>query len=208
MNIYTKNLSKRFNREWIFKDFTFKFSSPNTYAIVGPNGSGKSTLLQVLWGQMLPSQGNLSYEQDGKEVPLGEIFKHISIATPYMDLIDEFTLIEMVRFHFRFKTIRNNKTIEELLDIFELPKAKDKTIANFSSGMRQRLKLGLAFYSKADILFLDEPTTNLDKKSIDWYKHIREHLPNETMILIASNQEHEYPADAQKIEILSYKKGY
>jgi len=207
MNIYTKNLSKRFNREWIFKDFTVEFSSPNTYAIVGPNGSGKSTLLQVLWGQMLPSYGSLNYEQNGKDIPLDEIFKYISIATPYMDLIDEFTLIEMIKFHFRFKTIRNNKTIEELLDIFDLPKAKDKTIANFSSGMRQRLKLGLAFYSKADILFLDEPTTNLDKKSIDWYQHNREQLPKETLIFIASNQDHEYPTSAQKINILSHKNG-
>lgn len=208
MKINAKNLSKRFNRDWIFKDFTFQFSSPNTYALLGPNGSGKSTLLQVLWGQMLPSQGSVAYEIDGNEIPLTEIYKHISIATPYMDLIDEFTLSEMVKFHFRFKAIRNNKTIDELLEIFELRKAKDKTIANFSSGMRQRLKLGLAFYSQADILFLDEPTTNLDKKSIDWYQLNREQLPHETMVLIASNQEHEYPAHAQKIDILSLKKGY
>jgi len=208
MKIQAKNLSKRFNREWIFKDFTFEFSSPNTYAIIGPNGSGKSTLLQVLWGQMLPSQGSLSFQKEGKDIPLDEVFRYISIATPYMDLIDEFTLIEMIKFHFRFKSIRNNKTTEELLDVFELPKAKDKTLANFSSGMRQRLKLGLAFYSKADILFLDEPTTNLDKKSIDWYQHNRQQLPNDMLVFIASNQEHEYPGHAQKIDILSYKKGY
>ncbi|HNV30039.1 MAG TPA: ATP-binding cassette domain-containing protein, partial [Cyclobacteriaceae bacterium] len=48
MRIIVKNLSKRFNREWIFKDFSYQFTSPNTYALVGPNGSGKSTLLQIL----------------------------------------------------------------------------------------------------------------------------------------------------------------
>jgi ABC-type multidrug transport system ATPase subunit len=208
MKIITKNLSKRFNREWIFKELTFEFSSPTVYAIVGPNGSGKSTLLQVLWGQMLPSLGTVAYEKEGKEIPPDEIFKHLSIATPYMDLIDEFTLTEMINFHFKFKQPRNNKTVEELIEIFELPRAKDKAISNFSSGMRQRLKLGLALYSKADLLFLDEPTTNLDSKSIEWYTNHRNQLPPETLVFIASNQFHEYPADAHKIDILTYKKGY
>ncbi|MEQ1586356.1 MAG: ABC transporter ATP-binding protein [Cyclobacteriaceae bacterium] len=208
MRIIVKNLSKRFNREWIFKDLSYQFSSPNTYALIGPNGSGKSTLLQILWGQMLPSQGSISYEDDGRELPNDQVYKHISIATPYMDLIDEFTLIEMVRFHFKFKKTRNNLTIEELIDLIELPHAKDKMISNFSSGMKQRLKLGLAFYSQADALFLDEPTTNLDRKSVEWYQRHREQLPDKTLVLIASNQEHEYPANAQKVDILAYKKGY
>jgi ATPase subunit of ABC transporter with duplicated ATPase domains len=74
--------------------------------------------------------------------------------------------------------------------------------------MRQRLKLGLAFYSKCHALFLDEPTTNLDRKSIEWYSNQLEQVPNETLIFIASNQEHEYPMKAQKIDILGYRKGY
>jgi len=208
MRITVKNLSKRFNREWIFKDLNYQFSSPDTYAIIGPNGSGKSTLLQVLWGQMLPSQGKVGYENKGQDVPNDEAFKHLSIATPYMDLIDEFTLAEMIKFHFNFKKVRNNRTVDELINLFELTKARDKQISNFSSGMRQRLKLGLAFYSQADALFLDEPTTNLDRKSVDWYQQHREQLPEETLVIIASNQEHEYPANARKIDILAYKKGY
>jgi ABC-type multidrug transport system ATPase subunit len=208
MRITAKNLSKRFNREWIFKDLNYQFNSPGTFAIVGPNGSGKSTLLQVLWGQMVPSAGTISYELSDQEINQPDFFNHISIATPYMDLIDEFTLLEMVKFHFSFKEIRDNKSIEEVIELLELSHARDKVISNFSSGMRQRLKLGLAFYSKCHALFLDEPTTNLDRKSIDWYSKYLEQIPGETLIFIASNQEHEYPAGAQKIDILSYKKGY
>jgi ABC-type multidrug transport system ATPase subunit len=208
MRITAKNLSKRFNREWIFKDLNFQFNSPGTYAIIGPNGSGKSTLLQVLWGQMVPSAGSILYELNDQEIAQPDLFKHVSIATPYMDLIDEFTLIEMVKFHFSFKEIRDHKSIEEVIELSGLSHACDKAIFNFSSGMRQRLKLGLAFYSKCNTLFLDEPTTNLDRKSIDWYVMHLDQMPDETLIFIASNQEHEYPANAKKIDILTYKKGY
>ena len=204
MKIEAKDLSKRFNREWIFKNLNFQFTETR-YAIVGPNGSGKSTLLQILWGQMLPSKGEIIYSQNNHVVPAEEIFNHVSIATPYLELIDEFTLTEMVNFHFRFKKVRQNKTTKELLELFELSHASDKTIANFSSGMRQRLKLGLAFYSQTELLFLDEPTTNLDKNAITWYQQHLAGIPAETMVIIASNQEHEYPATAVKLDILNYK---
>jgi len=208
MRITTKNLSKRFNREWIFKDLNYQFNSPGTYAITGPNGSGKSTLLQVLWGQMVPSVGSIIYDSEHQEITQTDFFKHVTIATPYMDLIDEFSLHEMVKFHFSFKEIQDNKSVEEVIDLLELNHARDKAISNFSSGMRQRLKLGLAFYSKCSALFLDEPTTNLDRKAIEWYcKHLAQ-IPAETLIFIASNQEHEYPTHAHKIDILAYKKGY
>ncbi|MBX2895887.1 MAG: ABC transporter ATP-binding protein [Cyclobacteriaceae bacterium] len=204
MKIEAKNLSKRFNREWIFRNLNFQFTE-TCYAITGPNGSGKSTLLQTLWGQMLPSAGEVIYSQLDKTISPEDVFKHIAIATPYLDLIDEFTLIEMVDFHFRFKQPRQNKSTKELLELFELSHAQDKPVANFSSGMRQRLKLGLAFYSQTDVLFLDEPTTNLDKKAIAWYLHQLATVPPETLVIIASNQEHEYPATATKLDILNYK---
>ena len=208
MRITAKNLSKRFNREWIFKDLNYEFSSPGTYAIIGPNGSGKSTLLQVLWGQMVPSAGSIIYRFKDQEINQSDFYQQVSIATPYMDLIDEFTLLEMVKFHFSFKEIRENKSIEEVIELLGLNHARNKAITNFSSGMRQRLKLGLAFYSKCRVLFLDEPTTNLDRKSIDWYCMHLEQILDKTLTFIASNQDHEYPTHSQKIDILSYKKGY
>ena len=208
MRLIAKNLSKRFNREWIFKDLNYQFNTPGTYAIVGPNGSGKSTLLQVLWGQMVPSVGSVSFEINGLKIAQSDLFKHVAIATPYMDLIDEFTLNEMVKFHFSFKEIRDHKSLEEVIELLELNHAREKVIANFSSGMRQRLKLGLAFYSQCSALFLDEPTTNLDRKSMDWYSRHLEQVSDKKLVFIASNQDHEYPPHAHEIDILAYKKGY
>ena len=199
MKVIANNLGKRFNREWVFRNFNYEFESGKTYAITGPNGSGKSTLMQVLWGQMHPSSGSIQYPI----LDQSEIYKSISIAAPYMDLIDEFTLQEMVHFHFKFK--KSRLPVEDVLEKIELSSSNQKTISSFSSGMRQRLKLALSFYAEADLLFLDEPCTNLDKKSIDWYTHHLKEVSAEATVFIASNQEHEYPTTSSKIDILNYK---
>lgn len=199
MNVAANNLGKRFNREWVFRNFNYEFITGKTYVIVGPNGSGKSTLMQVLWGQMQPSEGSVNYADQ----EASEIFKSVSIAAPYMDLIEEFTLEEMVRFHFKFK--KSRQPIEEIIERVELKSSNNKSISFFSSGMRQRLKLALAFYTDTELLFLDEPCTNLDKKSIDWYLTHLQQIPSSTTLIIASNQEHEYPSSAQQINILAHK---
>ncbi|MBL7847154.1 MAG: ABC transporter ATP-binding protein [Cyclobacteriaceae bacterium] len=204
MTIATENLSKRFNREWIFRGFTFAFP-PGHYAIIGPNGSGKSTLLQVLWGQLPSTSGAIRYELEGVLVPQEQVFRHVSIVAPYVDLMEELTLAEILHFHFSFKKSRENRTIPELMDLMELTYARDKQVGHFSSGMKQRLKLGLALFSEVQLLFLDEPTMNLDKAAIGWYWRNFRLLPPETTVLIGSNHEAEYPSEAIKISMADYK---
>jgi len=205
LSIQTEGLSKRFNKEWIFKNLTYTFQSGKTYAITGPNGSGKSTLMQVLWGQLPQSTGLVTYTSAQKSIPVEEIFNHVSVATPYMDLIEEFTLEEQLHFHFRMRTIRKGFTLESILDKLYLTPAKDKNISNFSSGMKQRLKLGLAFYTECSILFLDEPGTNLDEQAFQWYRENLSQLPKDKIIFIASNQSNEYPGNAEVLNLMSYK---
>jgi ABC-type multidrug transport system ATPase subunit len=205
IGIKVQGLGKRFNREWIFRNLNYTFEASNIYAVTGPNGSGKSTLLQVLWGQLPQSAGHLQYPHKSGEVPIDEIFQHLAIATPYLDLIEEFTLMEHLRFHFRLKNSRNGLPVEEILDKLMLNGAKDKHIANFSSGMKQRVKLALAFFTEADLVFLDEPTTNLDAETKDWYHRELNSLPRTCTIFIASNQPEEYPSSAKTINILDFK---
>ena len=205
LSIQTEGLSKRFNKEWIFQNLNYTFESGKIYAITGPNGSGKSTLMQVLWGQLPQSSGLIKYSSVNKNIPVEEIFSHVSMATPYMDLIEEFTLEEQLHFHFRVRQIRNGFTVESILDKLYLTDARAKTITNFSSGMKQRLKLGLAFYTESSILFLDEPGTNLDDKAFNWYQDNLKQLPKDRLIFIASNQRTEYPENAEVVNLMSFK---
>ncbi|HOO10861.1 MAG TPA: ATP-binding cassette domain-containing protein [Cyclobacteriaceae bacterium] len=173
--------------------------------MVGPNGSGKSTLMQVLWGQVPARTGTITYSNKEFTIPGEEAYKNVSIATPYMELVEEFTLKEMVEFHFKFKRTFQNLPVAELAGLMGLGQARDKQISNFSSGMKQRLKLGLAFFSGTSALFLDEPTTNLDKRAIAWYHEKLSEFGASRLVLIASNNEHEYPEKAQKVDLMSLK---
>lgn len=203
--ITVSDLSKRYNREWIFRHLQYQFVSGETYAVTGPNGSGKSTLLQVLWGQVPQTSGLIRYEKGGADIAIDDIFRHISIATPYMDLIEEFTLEEMLQFHFRLKNLRPGIDRQDLPAMMYLDHAREKPIANFSSGMRQRLKLAIAFYTKAEAYFLDEPGTNLDNRAFAWYRDELAKVPGDSLILIASNNPEEYPEKATNLHIMDFK---
>jgi ABC-type multidrug transport system ATPase subunit len=134
LSINVEKLGKRFNREWIFKNLNYTFQAGKIYAITGPNGSGKSTLLQILWGQLPQTSGSVSYTSSEKNIPTEEVFNHVSIATPYMDLIEEFTLVEQIKFHFRMRAMREGYTVESIVDKLYLAPAKDKQISNFFIG--------------------------------------------------------------------------
>lgn len=192
MQIEAKNLGKRFNLDWIFRNLNLHFYSDKSYAITGSNGSGKSTLLQILSGILPFSEGSLNYSKGQTLIEPDSIYQHLSLAAPYQELIEEFTLSEQIQFHLKFKKLKENLTKEELIHILQLEKSQNKEIRFFSSGMKQRLKLGLAMYSNTSMLLLDEPTTNLDAQGIDWYQYeIKKNLSNR-LVIICSNQLHEY----------------
>jgi len=205
MKIILENLGRRFNKEWIFKDISYAFSQGHQYAILGPNGSGKSTLLSVLLGNLTPSEGKLAYI-DEKEILPERIFNAISLAAPYLDLIEEFTLQETIDFHFQFKNYQQGFNAAAVLELLALSKAEDKPLKYFSSGMKQRTKLALAFCTDTPILVLDEPTSNLDTQGTDWYLSLVERFSKDRLVLVGSNQSYEYDFCGHHLNILDYKK--
>jgi ABC-type multidrug transport system ATPase subunit len=94
--------------------------------------------MQVLWGQMPQSSGTISYSLSGKNIPVEEIFSQVVVAAPYMDLIEELTLTEHLAFHFKLRKPRPGYSIESILEKLYMTDSRDKQIANFSSGMKQR----------------------------------------------------------------------
>nr|MCS3814452.1 ABC-type multidrug transport system ATPase subunit [Mucilaginibacter sp. X4EP1] len=205
MTITLENIGRRFNREWIFRGVDRTFVSGKLYAILGPNGSGKSTLLQVLNGSLAPSVGKISYSFNEKSVEAEDVYQHLSLAAPYLELIEEFTLAEMIDFHFKFKPYKAGIDKETIIDLLAMPGSKNKMIRYFSSGMKQRLKLALAFCADTPMLMLDEPTSNLDLQGVDWYLSLVQKFAQNRLTIICSNQEHEYNFSDEQLSIVDYK---
>lgn len=205
MIITLQNIGRRFNRDWIFKGVDYTFTSGESYAILGPNGSGKSTLLQVLNGSLSPSTGKIDFTNDGKPVEIETVFTHLSLAAPYLELIEEFTMSEMIDFHFKFKSFKPGIDKEQVIALLNLPKSANKLIKYFSSGMKQRLKLALAFCADTPMLMLDEPTSNLDTQGVDWYLSLVQQFAAGRLTIVCSNQEHEYGFCNHKLSIVDYK---
>ena len=139
--------------------------------MLGPNGSGKSTLLHVLSGQLSLSEGTVSYSNSA---PLASenVFKHVSIAAPYLELIEDFTMEEIIRFHFQFKKAVNDFSLKEIIQLTELESSKDKVFKYFSSGMKQRVKLCLAILSDVNMVLLDEPlsaSSRVKHKQLEYF---------------------------------------
>jgi ABC-type multidrug transport system ATPase subunit len=215
MQITLNNVGKRFNREWIFRRFTYEFQSGKSYAITGPNGSGKSTLLQVIAGALTHNEGTVEIsdgqqaignKQSAKPLFTNEnLYQNISIAAPYLELIEEMTAKEMLLFHAQFKPLSNVLSIEEILQTVGLQNAINKQIRYYSSGMKQRLKLAQGFFSNTSILLLDEPTTNLDTDGIALYHHLINNYTTNKLVIVSSNDKQEYDFCEEVIGIGEYK---
>ncbi len=205
MEVVLEDIGRRFNRDWVFRHLSYRFEAGQSYAILGPNGSGKSTLLQVIASNLMPSHGHIQYLAAEKSVAPDAVYQLLSVAAPYVELIEEFTLAEQIRFHFALKDYLAGFHEQALLNLTGLRYAKDRQIKHFSSGMKQRVKLALACCSDTPLILLDEPTTNLDQQGVDWYVHLVGETRHSRLLVVCSNQEKEYGFCEHRINITDYK---
>lgn len=205
MHIQLQNAGKRFNRDWIFRKVTTSFSAGNAYAVTGPNGSGKSTLLQVIAAALQSSEGKIEWQHTSKNISEEEVHSYIAICAPYLEVIEEMTAAEFLKFHASFKPLLPQVSIGEIIEIVGLQKAVDKQIRFYSSGMKQRIKLAQAVFADVPVLLLDEPCTNLDASGYALYHELIENYCRHKLIVVSSNDINEYDFCTERLSILDYK---
>jgi ABC-type multidrug transport system ATPase subunit len=204
LSVEVLHAAKRFHNEWIFKNLNLQLLQGDSLAIMGANGSGKSTLLKCISGSLPLTQGSISYRKNTETIAPEDWFRHISFASPYLELPEEFTLEECVSFHFKFK--KPALGLGDLGEILGLAAHKTKRISQFSSGMKQRIKLGLALFSDVPLVLLDEPTSNLDAQGIAWYQDMMQSYSSHRILIVCSNEAREVEFCKQKITLEDFKK--
>lgn len=205
MRVTLHNVSKRFDREWILKKVNYEFVAGQSYAVLGPNGSGKSTLMQLIAGNLTATDGNIEYGGAHGTILVDDIYQYLGICAPYLQLIEEFTLREQLEFHLRFKNLIGGVKADDLVQLLMLEKAADKEIRNYSSGMKQRVKLALSLLSDVPMILLDEPATNLDADGVAWYRKLVDDHLGDRLLIVSSNRPDEYDFCTHQLQITDFK---
>lgn len=199
MKICLNNISKRYQQNWIFKELSLEIQDGSSLAILGNNGSGKSSLLRIIASMQSATKGTITYTHQQEQIEPTAIYSMLSYAAVGMQLIEEFTLSELLTFHFSFKKSINQLRVEDIISILDMKNVQSKLVGDFSSGMKQRVKLAQAIFTDAPLLLLDEPCSNLDKHGIAQYQEWIATYQNNRTIIVASNDVNEYSFCKQQI---------
>ncbi len=198
VTITSESLKKTFNRKIIIHNVSFTLNEGRSLAITGKNGSGKSTLVKILCGVLSPTSGRVRYHFDGKETGADELFRHIGLVSPYLNVYEEFTAEENLQFIAQIRGIGYRKeSAERLLADFSIYDHRKKEVKNYSSGMKQRLKYCAALLHEPSLLIIDEPSSNLDEYGIAAVRNVMNEQKKRGALLFATNEKEDLPfADA------------
>ncbi|MBW6497752.1 MAG: ATP-binding cassette domain-containing protein [Bacteroidales bacterium] len=198
MQIILRDIGKRFHQKWVFKGQNMQFESGQHYAVTGKNGSGKSTLMLITAGYLSPTTGSVHWNEKGKPLAPDSVYSKLSLASPYLELVEEFTLEETLVFHQKFKPFHEGFHLKRLIDLSGLSESRHKALRHFSSGMKQRVKLLLAIMSRSQLVLLDEPCANLDSDAVAWYQQLKDDYgKNRTFVICSNHNPEEYPGVSQ-----------
>lgn len=188
MDLSIQKLSKSYHQKVLFHDLSFEIPSGSRFAIAGANGTGKSTLLKILSGGLLPSSGDIRYTHQAQIVPDDQVYKYLHFVAPYNTVIEELTLPELFHMHQRLGLLKEWSGYKTWQDRLQYPFHPGRQMKTYSSGMKQRVKLGLALLDSRPLILLDEPGSNLDAQGKEWMSGLIAGLPAHHTIVIASNE--------------------
>ncbi len=195
----TKELGKNFKNKHVLSRINIHVPEGKIYCIMGPNGAGKSTLLKMISGIEKPTEGSINFK--GKNWKREDL-KAIGSLIEEPGLFDNLTVEDNIKLKLKLHHVEN-KDQEQILNTLGFGDHNQEKVKGFSTGMRQRLGIALAFMGNPDLVVLDEPTNGLDTFGIH---ELRELLMLEKKqgktIIIASHMLSEIQKVADRIAIL------
>ncbi len=203
IRIVFSDLGKRYDKRVIFRGIEGEAEPGSVLALTGPNGSGKSTLMSILCGLLRPSRGTVQYLDGQGEIARSEWRLHLGVVAPGMSVYEELTARENLAFFARVRGLRQDgASIDRLIERVGLDPERTTPVVGYSTGMRQRLKIAQAILSQPDVLFLDEPGSNLDPAGQDWLEAwVTAFAAEGKTIVLATNDRREMEWGSQRVEL-------
>jgi len=205
--IVVKGLRKSFKQLTVLDDVNFGIKKGTVLALLGPNGAGKTTTIRILSTLLLPDSGQALI--NGFDV-VKEPYKVRSLIglTGQYAALDEYLTgkenLHMIGRLYRLSYPDINRRSQELLELFDLVEASDRTVKTYSGGMRRRLDLAVSLIASPPIIFLDEPTTGLDPRSrLIMWDIIEQLVSTGTTILLTTQDMDEADHLADRIVVIN-----
>ena len=195
----TKELGKNFKNKHVLNQINIHVPEGKIYCIMGPNGAGKSTLLKMISGIEKPTEGDINFKGENWK---REDLKTIGSLIEEPGLFDNLTVEDNIKLKLKLHHVEN-KDQEQILNTLGFGDHNQEKVKGFSTGMRQRLGIALAFMGNPDLVVLDEPTNGLDTFGIHELRELLmlEKKQGKTTI-IASHMLSEVQKVADRIAIL------
>ena len=191
-SLEVNDLCKHYTGTLLFKDITFELHPGEVLSITGWNGSGKSTLLRIIAGLVRPTSGKVEMFFQGESIPKESRRRFVGMVAPAFSLYEELTALENLEFFCKVRGIAyDRKGCLAMMERTGLSENAHKLCRNYSSGMKQRLKLAQALLHNPPLLLLDEPGCNLDSKGMEVVEKIISAQRQRGMTIIASNEKRE-----------------
>jgi ABC-2 type transport system ATP-binding protein len=173
--ITVENLTKKFGEVTAVEGLTFRVEEGEVFGFLGPNGAGKTTTIRMLCCLISKTSGEATVAdyQIGKAADSLQIRKMIGLVPDNVGLYDDLTAFENLEFYgklYECPERRRKENIEHFLKMLGLWERKDARAGSFSKGMKQKLALARALIHEPKILFMDEPTANLDPESAKTFR--------------------------------------
>jgi len=168
--IRVRNLVKRYTKAKTnaVDGVSFDVSRGEIFGLLGPNGAGKTTTIGVLTTAIVPTEGSASISGiDVARNPI-DIKQRIAVVPQQSNLDRSLKVREILTFHAAYHSVsraQREALADQLLEQLGLGDRKNEKVNRYSGGMAQRLMIARALMHRPDVLFLDEPTNNLDPQS-------------------------------------------
>lgn len=168
--IEARNLTRKFGDLTAVDNLTFHIKPGEVFGFLGPNGAGKTTTMRILTGLISKTEGEVriaGYDVSDESDSL-KIRKIVGLLPENVGLYDDLTAYKNLDFYgklYECSRIERKENITHFLKLLGLWDKRDVRVGNFSKGMKQKLAIARALIHDPEILFLDEPTANLDPES-------------------------------------------
>lgn len=208
--INVEHLSKAFNNQKVVDDVSFTVKKGEVFGLLGPNGDGKTTILRMITTLLKPTTGNITILDHDIKKDSKLARSAFGVTGQYAAVDEDITAKENLLIFSRLNGLSKKEShirTNELLKEFSLEKGADKSIKEFSGGMRRRLDLAISLIIRPEIIFLDEPTTGLDPRTrTQMWDTIRNLVKHGSTVFLTTQYLEEADTLADRVAVIDHGK--